>query len=70
MFEFFLFDIYLFILFVKYKIPLMKAFYIVSGTVDTNGRPIILCYAECIARAGLNKYEIAKVLLYYASIPW
>ncbi|VEN61900.1 unnamed protein product [Callosobruchus maculatus] len=39
------------------------------GTTDTEGRPIILCYAECIARAGLNKYEIAKLLLYYSSIP-
>ncbi|XP_017786497.1 PREDICTED: uncharacterized protein LOC108569455 isoform X2 [Nicrophorus vespilloides] len=39
------------------------------GTVDTEGRPIILCYAECIARAGLNKFEIAKLFLYYASIP-
>ncbi|XP_018567154.1 triple functional domain protein isoform X3 [Anoplophora glabripennis] len=39
------------------------------GTTDTDGRPIILCYAECIARAGLNKYEIAKLLLYYSSIP-
>ncbi|KAJ8979827.1 hypothetical protein NQ317_014958, partial [Molorchus minor] len=38
-------------------------------TTDTDGRPIILCYAECIARAGLNKYEIAKLLLYYSSIP-
>lgn len=41
----------------------------VAGTTDTDGRPIILCYAECIARAGLNKYEIAKLLLYYSSIP-
>ncbi|KAJ8940301.1 hypothetical protein NQ318_012840 [Aromia moschata] len=40
-----------------------------SRTTDTDGRPIILCYAECIARAGLNKYEIAKLLLYYSSIP-
>ncbi|XP_065160574.1 uncharacterized protein [Atheta coriaria] len=39
------------------------------GTVDLEGRRIILCYAECILRAGLNKYEIAKLLLYYASIP-
>ncbi|KAJ8922124.1 hypothetical protein NQ315_004058 [Exocentrus adspersus] len=39
------------------------------GNTDTDGRPIILCYAECIARAGLNKYEIAKLLLYYSSIP-
>ncbi|KAF5301253.1 hypothetical protein FQR65_LT00953 [Abscondita terminalis] len=39
------------------------------GTVDAEGRPIILCYAECIVRAGLNKYEIAKVLLYYGFIP-
>nr|XP_023018868.1 uncharacterized protein LOC111507754 [Leptinotarsa decemlineata] len=39
------------------------------GTTDTDGRPIILCYAECISRAGLNKYEIAKLLLYYFSIP-
>ncbi|KAB0796014.1 hypothetical protein PPYR_10075 [Photinus pyralis] len=39
------------------------------GTTDAQGRPILLCYAECIARAGLNKYEIAKVLLYYGSIP-
>ncbi|CAH0547509.1 unnamed protein product [Brassicogethes aeneus] len=39
------------------------------GTIDKEGRPIILGYAECISRAGLNKYEIAKLLLYYASIP-
>lgn len=39
------------------------------GTTDVDGRPIILCYAECISRAGLNKYEIAKLLLYYFSIP-
>ncbi|XP_072400076.1 puratrophin-1-like isoform X3 [Diabrotica undecimpunctata] len=39
------------------------------GTADVDGRPIILCYAECISRAGLNKYEIAKLLLYYFSIP-
>ncbi|XP_048521574.1 puratrophin-1 isoform X1 [Dendroctonus ponderosae] len=39
------------------------------GTADTDGRPIILCYAECISRAALNKYEIAKLLLYYTSIP-
>ncbi|KAG5886772.1 hypothetical protein JTB14_032264 [Gonioctena quinquepunctata] len=39
------------------------------GTTDTDGRPIILCYAECISRAGLNKYEIAKLFLYYISIP-
>ncbi|KAK9731870.1 RhoGEF domain [Popillia japonica] len=34
------------------------------GTTDIHGRPIILCYAE----SNLNKYEIAKLLLYYASI--
>ncbi|XP_060519485.1 uncharacterized protein LOC132697828 [Cylas formicarius] len=39
------------------------------GTEDNDGRPIILCYAECISRAALNKYEIAKLLLYYSSIP-
>ncbi|CAH1179324.1 unnamed protein product [Phaedon cochleariae] len=39
------------------------------GTADNDGRPIILCYAECIARVGLNKYEIAKLLLYYCTIP-
>ncbi|XP_063910546.1 uncharacterized protein LOC135127835 isoform X3 [Zophobas morio] len=39
------------------------------GTADNDGRPIVLCYAECVARAGLNKYEIAKLLLYYSSIP-
>ncbi|XP_049818599.1 uncharacterized protein LOC109601686 isoform X4 [Aethina tumida] len=39
------------------------------GTVDNEGRPVILCYAECITRAGLNKYEIAKLLLYYSTIP-
>ncbi|XP_066257641.1 puratrophin-1-like isoform X1 [Euwallacea similis] len=39
------------------------------GTIDNDGRPIILCYAECISRAALNKYEIAKLLLYYSSIP-
>ncbi|ERL95158.1 hypothetical protein D910_12427 [Dendroctonus ponderosae] len=39
------------------------------STADTDGRPIILCYAECISRAALNKYEIAKLLLYYTSIP-
>ncbi|CAG9864587.1 unnamed protein product [Phyllotreta striolata] len=39
------------------------------GTTDANGNPILLCYAECITRAGLNKYEIAKLLLYYSSIP-
>ena len=41
----------------------------VAGTADNDGRPIVLCYAECVARAGLNKYEIAKLLLYYSSIP-
>lgn len=39
------------------------------GTHDNDKRPIILCYAECISRAALNKYEIAKLLLYYTSIP-
>ncbi|XP_044258934.1 uncharacterized protein LOC123007598 isoform X3 [Tribolium madens] len=39
------------------------------GTADNDGRPIVLCYAECVLRAGLNKYEIAKLLLYYSSIP-
>ncbi|XP_022916262.2 puratrophin-1-like isoform X2 [Onthophagus taurus] len=38
------------------------------GTTDLNGRPIILCSAECISRANWNKYEIAKLLLYYASV--
>ncbi|KAL1501723.1 hypothetical protein ABEB36_007000 [Hypothenemus hampei] len=39
------------------------------GTTDNDGRAIVLCYAECISRAALNKYEIAKLLLYYTSIP-
>lgn len=43
--------------------------YFVTGTVDQDGRPIVLCYAECISRAGLNKYEMARLLLYYATIP-
>ncbi|XP_076262791.1 uncharacterized protein LOC143197888 isoform X3 [Rhynchophorus ferrugineus] len=38
------------------------------GTKDNENRPIILCFAECISRAALNKYEIAKLLLYYTSI--
>lgn len=41
-----------------------------TGTRDTSGRPVVLCDAPCVARAGLNRYEVATLLLYYASIPW
>ncbi|XP_045464093.1 uncharacterized protein LOC123673564 isoform X3 [Harmonia axyridis] len=38
------------------------------GTTDVDGRPIVLCYAQNVSSAGLNKYEIAKLLLYYSSL--
>lgn len=44
-------------------------FFLISGTHDLNGSPIIQIEAENLITAGVNCYEIATVLLYYSTIP-
>lgn len=55
-------------LYIRYLYLLFISF-ILLGTHDLNGSPIITIEAEKLITAGVNGYEIATVLLYYGTIP-
>lgn len=41
----------------------------ISGTKDVSGRPLIFMEGAEILKDNLTRYELAKVLLYYVTVP-
>ncbi|XP_049785919.1 puratrophin-1-like [Schistocerca cancellata] len=48
---------------------LLMAGITLPGTHDVKGRPLIMIDSQSVARASLDRHQVATLLLYYASIP-